>query len=79
MAQSDRIPYKNLVSNSGIRFYECGSTFIRVWFDDDRGYEYNETRPGREHVEGMKRLAEAGRGLATYINQNVRGNYARKL
>jgi hypothetical protein len=30
-------------------------------------------------VDAMKRLAKAGKGLATYVNQHVKDNYARKL
>jgi hypothetical protein len=50
-----------------------------VWFKDGDGYDYDYRHPGREHVETMKRLAEEGRGLSTYISQHVRKNYARKL
>jgi hypothetical protein len=71
--------YRDRSGNSGVRFYAMGPTFIYVWFEDGRGYEYNYESPGRRHVPEMKRLAEEGRGLATYINQHVRGNYARKL
>jgi murein tripeptide amidase MpaA len=68
-----------LGGGSGVRFYALGPSFIRVWFKDGDGYEYDHVRPGRKHVDAMKRLAEEGRGLATYINQHVRANYARKL
>jgi hypothetical protein len=77
--QLARKPYKDRSGNSGVRFYAIGPTFICVWFDDGRGYEYNNTKAGKRHVDEMKRLAEEGRGLATYINQHVRGNYVRKL
>jgi hypothetical protein len=36
-------------------------------------------RSSQSHVEEMKRLAEQGEGLATYINREVGKNYARKL
>jgi hypothetical protein len=62
--------------NSGVRFYAAGATFIRVWFKDGKSYEYNQIKPGLDHVVEMKRLAEEGRGLATYINQHVKENYA---
>jgi hypothetical protein len=75
----DRRRYHNVGGNSGVRSYAIGPSFIRVWFEDGGGYEYDDRRPGRAHVEAMKRLAEEGRGLATYINQHVRENYARKL
>jgi hypothetical protein len=74
-----RPPYKNLSGNSGVHAYEVGAQFIRLWFSDGRGYEYNEKKPGKRHVDAMKRLAKAGKGLATYVNQHVKDNYARKL
>lgn len=40
--------------------------------------ERGEKRP-YETVETMKQLAEAGEGLATFINQHVRDAYAGKL
>ena len=75
----DRQSYRNHGGNSGVRYYAFGSGSIRIWFKDGEGYEYDDTRPGREHVDAMKHLAEQGQGLATYINQHVRWNFARKL
>jgi hypothetical protein len=77
--QIERRPYKDRNGNSGVSFYALGPSFIRVWFQNGTGYEYDSRRPGKLHVDQMKRCAEQGRGLATYINQNVRTNYARKL
>ena len=79
MERSDRKPYANLGGRSGVRYFAVGPSSIRIWFRDGGGYEYDDRRPGRAHVAAMTRLALAGRGLATYINQHVRGNYARKL
>ena len=75
----DRRPYSNLGGHSGVRYFAAGLSFIRIWFKDGDGYEYDYNEPGAEHVETMKLLAEQGRGLATYINRHVRANYARKL
>lgn len=75
----ERVAYPNFGGDSPIRCYAIGPSSIRVWFEDGGGYEYDNRRPGRQHVEVMKRLAEEGRGLATYINRHVRANYARKL
>ena len=70
--------YKNLGGDSGVAFYEIGSDFIRVQFGDGSVYLYNYATPGRYHVEQMKTLAAAGRGLNAYINTQVRTAYARK-
>jgi hypothetical protein len=74
-----RTAYGNRQGNSGVRAYSAGPDFIRVWFADGEGYEYNNDAPGCMHVEAMKRLAQEGRGLATYINRHVREHDARKL
>jgi hypothetical protein len=42
-------------------------------------YLYDYESAGRICIEEMKRLAVAGRGLATYISQHVKKNYAAKI
>ena len=71
--------YKNLSGSAGVIAYESGKDYIRIRFQDGKTYEYDYIRPGRQHVENMKPLAEEGHGLTTYINQFVRENYARKI
>lgn len=58
--------------------YEAGKDFIALQFHDGRVYIYDYSRPGRRHVEEMKKLAASGRGLTTYLNKYVRDNYSRK-
>ena len=70
--------YKNLSGESGIIAYEIGSDFIRIQFADKEIYLYTENSTGAAHIAKMKELAEKGRGLNTYINQHVRGNYEKK-
>lgn len=79
MPQFERTPYANRGHRSGVREFVLGPSSIRVWFIDGSGYEYDYRRPGPAHVEAMKLRAQRGEGLATYINQHVRENYARKL
>ena len=71
-------PYKNLSNESGIARYEILANGIRVQWDSGAVYFYSEESTGIEHIAEMKRLAEKGRGLATYINQHVRENYEYK-
>lgn len=72
------IPYKNLSGNSGVVEYDSGTDYIKIRFQSGRTiYIYDYAAPGQTHVEQMKILAHAGRGLLTYINQNVRKNYSR--
>lgn len=71
--------YRNSGGDSGVTAYESGSDYIKVQFSDNSLYLYNYSKPGSHHVETMKGLADAGRGLNSYINKNVKYNYAAKL
>jgi hypothetical protein len=71
-------PYRHLDGDTGVTYYESGSDFIRVQFRNGATYVYDHTRPGSDHVERMKALAHAGKGLSTYISQFVRASFARR-
>ena len=77
--QIDRRPYADRHRDSGVTFYALRPSSICVWFRGGRGYEYDSRKPGKLHVKEMKRRAEEGLGLATYINKKVRGNFAHEL
>jgi hypothetical protein len=70
--------YRNLNGDSGVTNYAIGPDFIAVQFQDPTIYIYDDTRPGRAHVEQMKAFAVCGRGLGTYISRHVRKAFARK-
>ena len=70
-------PYGN--PNSGVAAFTLHAAAIDVEFRDGKRYRYDTTTPGLEAVQTMQRLARAGHGLATYINQHVRTRFARKL
>jgi hypothetical protein len=55
--------------------YACGPGWILVRFRRGGTYRYTAAHPGALHVMEMQRLAEAGDGLNTYINQHVRDDY----
>ena len=74
----DLRPYRSR-GNSGINRYAIGSDYIVVEFKSEEAYLYNDSAPGRSQVETMKRLAEAGQGLATFISRKVGASYAEKL
>lgn len=67
--------YRN--SNSGVKAYKIEKEALKVLFND-MVYVYTYKKPGRVHVENMKRLALNGKGLATYISQNVKQEYDKK-
>jgi len=70
--------YSNLGGKSGVSKYESGDNYIRVQFSDGAIYLYDFSRPGALHVNRMKELATMGQGLNSYINRQVRSNFARK-
>ena len=70
--------YRDLSGNSGVTAYEFLEDGIVLQFGGEEFYLYDYLKPGKDHVENMKVLAEKGVGLTTYVNQNVRENYRRK-
>lgn len=67
--------YSNLGGNSSVRAYEILPTAIRVQFNDGRWYSYSYSKAGRNHVENMKRLANEGIGLCSYIQRQAKYLY----
>ena len=67
--------YKNLCGKSPISQYELGENFIRVKFGNakqgtfkpNKTYEWRAWSVGQEVIDEMKRYAEKGSGLNTYI------------
>jgi hypothetical protein len=68
-------PYATLSGDAGVTAYEIGADYILVQFRKGRTYRYSYARAGEHHVERMKELAVAGRGLSTYISQHVHDRY----
>ncbi|SAL63724.1 hypothetical protein AWB71_03666 [Caballeronia peredens] len=71
-------PYRNLAGNSGVEAFDILTEGIRVRFVSGGTYLYDYRESGREHVEHMKRLARAGRGLSTYISRSG-AQYAERI
>jgi hypothetical protein len=72
-------PYPARGGDSGVVAFEIRADAIVLRFKDGGVYLYDGRKPGMRHVGKMKQLARAGRGLATYVNQHVRENYAARL
>ena len=70
-------PYAS--DGSGVIAWEAAPDAIGVQFADGTVYVYTHAVTGRAKVERMKRLARAGRGLATYISQHVGDAYAARF
>lgn len=71
--------YGSKGGGSGVVAYDAGPDWIVLRFVDGGTYRYDRRHPGPCHVAEMQRLAEAGRGLNTYLNQHVREDYAARL
>jgi len=72
--------YSDRSGQSGVLAYALVPGAILLRFVDDRAiYLYDDVEPGAEHVAAMRRHAEAGSGLATYINRHVRDRYRARL
>ena len=70
--------YKNISGESGVTAYEILEEGIRVQFISKDIYYYSYDSTGKKHIEKMKTLAKKGRGLATYISQNIREKFELK-
>ena len=67
--------YRNSNGDSGVAAYEVGEDYILVKFSKGGTYSYSYRKAGERHVDEMKRLAQRGSGLNTYINKNVKNLY----
>jgi hypothetical protein len=71
--------YADLDGNSSIVGFDEDIDSISVYFSDGSAYVYCEAVVGRSCLEYMKELAEAGRGLNSYIMHYVRFSYSRRF
>lgn len=71
--------YPNLSGNSCITDYQIGDNYIIVFLNKGSAYAYTYSTAGVTHVETMKSHALLGRGLCTYIKENLKPKHARKL
>lgn len=70
--------YRNEGGGSGVARFELGADSITIEYSSGATYLYTVESAGREAIDTMKQLAEAGKGLNSYIGKHVRGKYARK-
>ena len=65
-------PYKNKSNDSGVSHYHIGKEEIHIQFKGNSDvYIYTYELSGKRHIEQMKILAKAGKGLGTYISQHA--------
>lgn len=70
--------YKNHSGVSGVTEYEYGDNCIIVKFSGEIKYLYTYLSAGSENIEHMKKLAQSGNGLNTFISQVVKNRYEAK-
>jgi len=68
--------YRDIDGDSGVYSYEFGEDYIDIQFKGaHRVYRYSYQSAGRDNVQTMKRLAQSGDGLNSFINRNVKYLY----
>lgn len=74
-------PYQNLSGDSGIRAYEYGPDWIQIQFEHGGTYKYTSSGIGAANLKTLKRLANSGDELNTFINSHpaVKDGYSRRL
>ena len=72
--------YRDINGDSGVAAYDYGTDWIKVQFKDGKVYEYRSSKIGTSHINAMKRLADSGDGLNSYINSHpdVRNGWSSK-
>lgn len=70
--------YKNLDGDSGIVRFDYGSDWIEIEFRGGSLYRYTNASAGSGNIDEMKRLADLGDGLNSFIMRNAKNSYASK-
>ena len=71
--------YQNLGGKSLVATYKILKDSITIGFVSHAKYIYSNQSAGMENVSKMKVLALAGKGLGTFIENNVKEKFARKV
>lgn len=71
--------YGNRSGNSGVVAYEYGPEWICLQFSRGDTYKYTASGVGPGNLKTMKRLADSGQGLTTFINTNpsIKNGYSK--
>jgi hypothetical protein len=62
--------YKNINQGSSVLAYEYGNEWITIEYVTGNLHTYKYADAGRSHVESMKKYADKGKGLDSYISQH---------
>lgn len=74
------ISYKNFNGNSNVKCYNISENYIDIeFYNTPSVYRYSNVVPGIQVLNELKRLANQGYGLNSYINRCVKKNYERRI
>ncbi|HEY1024517.1 MAG TPA: hypothetical protein VGE26_05085 [Sphingobacteriaceae bacterium] len=71
--------YANKSGNSCVDSYQIGDNYIIVSYTSGSVYAYTYRSAGVTNVETMKSYALLGKGLSSFIRENVKDRYSKKL
>ncbi len=71
--------YKNVSGKSTVTMFELAKDVVTVRFASQEVYRYSNQSAGSENIGRMKVLALSGKGLGTFIENNVKEKFARKV
>ncbi len=71
--------YKNIGGKSKVVSYQMEKDSMTVRFADCSVYRYTNQSAGPANIGKMKSLAQAGKGLGTFIDANLKDRFSRKV
>lgn len=76
---SQYLRYKNLSGKSTVARYELRKDSVAIRFTDHSVYIYTNQTADPENISKMKTLANAGKGLGTFIEANLKDRFLRRV
>ena len=70
--------YTGHTRRGGVVGYDIGPDSIDIEFTSGWIYRFSYQKPGATRVERLKELAQAGRGLSTFINKHVKNRFEKR-
>ncbi len=71
--------YRDIDRDSGVSAYEIETDYIDVAFKGGATYRYSRRSVGADNLEAMKKLAQAGEGLNSFIQRRVKDLYESRV
>ena len=71
--------YKNLSGDSKVVRYQIAKDSMTIRFADCSVYRYTNQSADPATIGKMKTLALAGKGLGTFISENLKDRFSRKI